>query len=150
MQQLKKKKYFALFGILVLVMMIAGIFVLSKYDRFKGLISLKDANTKLLGDVSETIHGTEEVTYEVKYTLDTIENVPKRDVVIKGTLNSNYARFKGINNKHITSEVTNDGKEILLTVKDVPLGEEQSLKLKINELNDTNNEEIRPVIEIKE
>ena len=43
MQQLKRKKYFALFGILVLVMMIAGIFVLSKYDRFKGLISLKDA-----------------------------------------------------------------------------------------------------------
>ena len=150
MLKLKRRKYFALLGIIILVFMIAGIFAVSKYDKYKGLITIKNANTKLLGDVTIPTKGTDKVTYQVKYTLDTITGLTKRDVIIRGTLKSDYARFKPITDTNIISNVSNDGKTIEVTVRDVPLGEEQALNLNINVVNAPNNEEIKPVIEVKE
>ena len=150
MLKLKRKKYFALLGIIILVFMIAGIFAVSKYDKYKGLVTIKNANTKLLGDVTIPTKGTDKVTYQVKYTLDTITGLTKRDVIIRGTIDSDYARFKPITDTNITSNLSNDGKSIEVTVRDVPLGEEQALNLNINVVNAPNNEEIKPVIEVKE
>ena len=152
MKNFSKKRIFALFGFMMLVIIATGVFIVFKYDKYKGLINIKSSELKLLSDVSlaTNIHGTDEVNYEVKYTLDKIDGVKKRDVVLKGELKSEYARFKGTNNSKITSEVTNDGKNIVMTIKDVPLGKEQTVKFKINVLNAPNKEEIKPIIDIKE
>ena len=152
MAKLKRKKKFAILGILLLFFVISGIFVISKYDKYSGLINIKSSEIKLLSDVSlsSNIKGTDELTYQVRYTLDEITGVDKRDVVIKGTLNSNYARFKPIADTNTTSVVSNDGKSITINISNVPLGEEQIINFKINVVNAPNGEEIKPIIEIKE
>ena len=152
MAKLKRKKNLAILGILFLFFMISGIFIISKYDKYSGLINIKSSEIKLLSDVSlsSNIKGTDELTYQVRYTLDEITGVDKRDVVIKGTLNSNYARFKPIVDTNTTSVVSNDGKSITINISNVPLGEEQIINFKINVVNAPNGEEIKPIIEIKE
>lgn len=153
MSKLRKKKCLALLGILLLVFTISGIFLLSRYDKFRGLITVKTADIKLLSDVSlasTNIKGTDELVYEVKYTLDEIDGVSNRDVVIKAELSSKYARFKAITNPNTTYEISNDGRSITINISNVPLGEEQTVNFKINVLNAPNGEEIKPIVDIKE
>ena len=94
--------------------------------------------------------GTEEVEYEMEYTLDEIEGVEKRDVIIEGKINNEYATFKEIEGRNITSTLKENGKEIEIKIKDVRLGEAQRITIKVQVTNAPNKEEIIPEIKIKE
>ena len=154
MSKLKKRKY--ILGILIIVLLIGiiGLFSFGKVDKYKGLVKVKNVESKLLSSVGNTVlttsKGTELVDYNLKYTLDEVEGLEKRDVIIKGTLNSEYAIFKEINKTNVTSTLSQDGKEIEIEVRDVTLGEEQSLDIKVQITNAPNNENIKPEISIKE
>ena len=137
--------------IVFLLITIVGLFSYGKVDKYKGLVKVK--NAKLLGSVlntnAMTSKGTEEVKYNLKYTLDPVSGLTSRNVIIRGTLNSNYASFKEINKTGITSVLKNSGKEIEINVSDVPLGIEQNLDILIQVTNAPNNESIIPEIFIK-
>ena len=152
MSELKKKRYIVGILIIVLLVGVVGLFSNGKIDKYKGLVKVNEI--KLLSSVGNagalTSKGTEEVKYTLTYTLDPVEGLTKRDVIIKGKLNSGYATFKSINKTNITSTLKENGKEIEIEVKDVTLGEEQRLEIPIQITNAPNNETITPEIKIKE
>ena len=162
MSKLKNKKYLSLLGIVVLVIGLIGLFVYGKVDKYKGLIKVKNVvsdTTVLSASISNTVDqpnvskGSDEIKYEISYTLDQVEGVETRDVIIKGKLTeeeSKYARFKKIKGTNITSTLSNEGKEIEVEVKDVPLGIENKITLKLVITNAPNEYKVKPEIKIKE
>ena len=159
MSKLKGKKYKIILLILLLILGIVGLVSLGQVDKYKGQIAVTDIKVgkKVLSSVGNTSFSTskgyDEVEYEVKYTLDEIEGITKRDVVIKGTIDeidSKYAYFNEINKSNITSTLRNSGREIEVLIRNVPLGEEQVIKLKIVVEGAPNGKIITPEIEIKE
>ena len=154
MSDLKKKKYITGILIVVLLVGIIGLFLNGRVDKYKGLVKVNNASSKLLSSVGNTnfttSNGTEEIEYKLTYTLDEVEGLTKRNVIIKGRLNSEYAVFKEINRSNVTSTLTNDGKEIEIEVRDVTLGEEQNIVIPVQITNAPNNENIVPEITIKE
>ena len=162
MSKLKNKKYFALLGIVLLVVGIIGLFVYGKIDKYKGLIKVNNvvSNTTVLSasisntvDQPNTSKGSDEIKYELTYSLDLVPGVDKRDVIITGKLSdeeSKYARFKKIKGTNITSTLKNDGKEIEVELKDVPLGINNKITLKVIITNAPNEFRLNPSIKIKE
>ena len=157
--KLKRKKYYALLGIVLLIVGLIGLFTFGRVDKYKGQINVLKvkSSSKVLSSVGNTIapnsHGTDEVDYTLNYTLDTITGVDKRDVEIKATLPSSinrYAKFKEIHSDKITSTLSENADEIVISVNNVPLGVEQSLVLKIMVTNAPNGTRIKPTIDIKE
>ena len=156
MGELKRRKYLGILGILLLVVGIIFLFSYGKIDKYRGLIKVKnvEVNKKILSSVANTeamtSNGTDEIDYEIKYTLDRIDGIETRNAVIEASLNSEYAEFKDINGNNIESTVSNEGKKIEVRINNVRLGDEQRLNLVIIVRNAPNNEEISPVIRIKE
>lgn len=162
MSNLKKKKYIALLSIVVIVIGIIGLFVFGRIDKYKGLIRVKNVvsdTTVLSASISNAVEqpntskGSDEIKYEISYTLDRVDGVETRDVIIKGKLTepeSKYARFKKITGNNITSTLSNEGKEIEVEVKDVPLGIENKTTLKLVITNAPNEYKVKPEIKIKE
>ena len=162
MSKLKNKKYLSLLGIVVLVIGLIGLFVYGKVDKYKGLIKVKNVvsdTTVLSASISNAVDqpnvskGSDEIKYEISYTLDQVEGVEARDVIIKGKLTeeeSKYARFKKIKGTNITSTLSNEGKEIEVEVKNVPLGIENKITLKLVITNAPNEYKVKPEIKIKE
>ena len=157
MDRLRNKKYIILTGLILVTMLLVLVMKYGTTDKYKGLVKVRNVtvNEKILSSVGtieseNTSKGIDEVEYKVKYTLDEIDGVTKRDVIIKGRTNSNYARFKGINKNNITSTLKENGKEIEVRIEDVPLGIEQELKLTLIIENAPNETRIKPSIEIRE
>ena len=156
MGELKRRKYLGILGILLLVVGIIFLFSYGKIDKYRGLVKVKnvEVNKKILSSVANTeamtSNGTDEIDYEVKYTLDRIDGIETRNAVIEASINSEYAEFKEINGNNIESTVSNEGKKRDGRINNVRLGEEQTLNLIIIVRNAPNNEEISPVIRIKE
>ena len=71
-----------------------------------------------------TSNGTDEIDYEIKYTLDRIDGIETRNAVIEASLNSEYAEFKEINGNNIESTVSNEGKKI-----EVRINNEEAINL---------------------
>ena len=140
MSNLKKKKYIAGLLIVVLLIGIVGLFSYGKIDKYKGLVKVSHAKLEasVLNTNAMTSKGTEELEYVVNYTLDPVSGLTNRNVIIKGTLNSNYASFKEINKTGVTSTLSDSGKEIEINIENVRLGEPQELKLKIQVTNTPN------------
>ena len=107
MSNLKKKKYITGIFIVVLMLCLVGLFTYGKVDKYSGLVKVKDVSSKVLSSVGNTVlttaKGTEEVDYRLTYTLDEVEGITKRTVIIKGSLTSEYAVFKEINKTGISS-----------------------------------------------
>ena len=162
MSKLKNKKYYALLGIVLLIVGIIGLFVFGRVDKYKGLIKVKNvvSNTTVLSasisntvDQPNTSRGSDEIRYEIKYTIDPVTGVEKRDVILRASITDQegkYARFKNIRGKNITSEITNDGKEIEVEIKDAPLRVENQITLKLVITNAPNGYKVNPTIKIKE
>ncbi|MBR2712435.1 MAG: InlB B-repeat-containing protein, partial [Bacilli bacterium] len=157
MSKLKNKKYIILTGLILVTMLLVLVMKYGTTDKYKGLVKVRNikVSEKILSssgtiESENTSRGIDEVEYKVKYTLDELDGVTKRDVIIKGRTNSNYARFKGINKNNITSTLKENGKEIEVRVEDVPLGIEQELKLTLIIENAPNSTRIKPSIEISE
>ena len=148
MSKLKNRKYIAGIMIVVLLVGIIGLVSYGKVDKYKGIIKKKNTSSKLLSSVGNTSFttskGTEEVEYELRYTLDRVEGLETRDVVIEGKLNSEYAVFKEINRSNVTSTLKENGKEIEIRIEEVQLGEEQNIVIPVQITNAPNNENIKP------
>ena len=154
MKNFKEKNYKILIGIMVLIIGIIGINKLGSYDLNKGKVHLSKAviENKLNASVIEA-KGYEEITYPIFYTLEKVEGIEKRNVVIKASLTKDenkYAKFKEINSENITSTLTENGSKIEIRIENVELGKEEKLELKLQLTGAPNGYKINPKVEIKE
>lgn len=159
MSKLKNKKYIALLGIIVLVIGIISLLTYGKVDKYRGLVKVKSlkTSTRVLSSIGNAAglesKGYDIIKYTLTYSLDEIDGVQSRDVVIKGRLTDGdfkYAKFKEITGDNYSSTLSEDGREIEITVNDVPLGQTQTLDVKIVVEGAPNGTKIKPIIEIKE
>ena len=154
MKNFKEKNYKILIGIMVLIIGIIGINKLESYDLNKGKVHLSKAviENKLNASVIEA-KGYEEITYPIFYTLEKVEGIEKRNVVIKASLTKDenkYAKFKEIKSENITSTLTENGSKIEIRLENVELGKEEKLELKLQLTGAPNGYKINPKVEIKE
>ena len=154
MKNYKEKNYKILIGIMVLIIGIIGINKLGSYDLNKGKVHLSKAviENKLNASVIEA-KGYEEITYPIFYTLEKVEGIEKRNVVIKACLTKDenkYAKFKEIKSENITSTLTENGSKIEIRIENVELGKEEKLELKLQLTGAPNGYKINPKVEIKE
>ena len=154
MRNFKEKNYKILIGIMVLIIGIIGISKLGSYDLNKGKVHLSKAviENKLNASVIEA-KGYEEITYPIFYTLEKVEGIEKRNVVIKASLTKDenkYAKFKEIKSENITSTLTENGSKIEIRIENVELGKEEKLELKLQLTGAPNGYKINPKVEIKE
>lgn len=154
MKNYKEKNYKILIGIMVLIIGIIGINKLGSYDLNKGKVHLGKAviENKLNASVIEA-KGYEEITYPISYTLEKVEGIEKRNVVIKASLTKDenkYAKFKEIKSENITSTLTENGSKIEIRIENVELGKEEKLELKLQLTGAPNGYKINPKVEIKE
>ena len=154
MKNFKEKNYKILIGIMVLIIGIIGINKLGSYDLNKGKVHLSKAviENKLNASVIEA-KGYEEITYPIFYTLEKVEGIKKRNVVIKASLTKDenkYAKFKEIKSENITSTLTENGSKIEIRIENVELGKEEKLELKLQLTGAPNGYKINPKVEIKE
>ncbi|MBQ3475884.1 MAG: hypothetical protein IJH20_06925, partial [Bacilli bacterium] len=161
MNELKKKKYFTLLLVVLLVISIIALVSQTKIDKYKGLVKVSNTGvkSKLAGSIGgatleeNTAKGNSTIEYIVSFTLDEIEGVEKRDALIKASLTEEefkYARFKPINGSNIESTLKENGKEIEVLVKNVRLGQEKTIKLKLIIENAPNTVEIHPNLKVSE
>ena len=110
---------------ITLVIGIIGLINIKDYDRYSGEIEIKNAYvSRVSGSIndanvtsSSTIKSTDEVMYEINYTITGDET---RSVNIKASLSeeeAKYASFEKIDTDNITSVLSEDRKEITITVK---------------------------------
>ena len=159
MLDLKNRKYKILLHIVIIISFMILLLSIAKTDNYKGKFTFNNISSekKVLSSVGDTLFasskGYDEVEYKVNYTLDQIEGVTKRDVIIRGKiddLDSKYAYFKEIHKNNVTSTLSNNGREIEVRIKNVTLGEEHSINLKIVIEGAPNGKRITPEIYIKE
>ncbi|MBQ1495864.1 MAG: InlB B-repeat-containing protein, partial [Bacilli bacterium] len=159
MLDLKNRKYKILLHIVIIISLMILMISFARLDKYKGKITFNNISSekKVLSSVGDTLfassRGYDEVEYKVNYTLDEIEGITKRDVIIRGKideLDSKYAYFKEIHKNNITSTLNNNGREIEVRIKNVTLGEEHSINLKIVIEGAPNGKRITPEIYIKE
>ena len=159
MLDLKNRKYKILLHIVIIISFMILLLSIVKIDKYKGKFTFNNIKSekKVLSSVGDTLFasskGYDEVEYKVNYTLDQIEGVTKRDVIIRGKideLDSKYAYFKEIHKNNISSTLSNNGREIEVRIKNVTLGEEHSINLKIVIEGAPNGKRITPEIYIKE
>lgn len=162
MSNLKKKKYIALLAIVVIVIGIIGLFTFGRIDKYKGKIKIKNvvskttslsASISAVADNETQSKGTDIIKYEIGYTMDAVDGVDTRDVVINARINDEqgrYARFKEVTGSNITSTLSNDGKEIEVNIEDAPLGVENNITLRLNINNAPNGFKVRPQITVRE
>ena len=161
MNGLKRKKIISLLSIVVLILTIVSITLIGTNDKYKGLVKVSNTGvkSKLAGSIGgatleeNTAKGNSTIEYIVSFTLDEIEGVEKRDALIKASLTEEefkYARFKPINGSNIESTLKENGKEIEVLVKNVRLGQEKTIKLKLIIENAPNTVEIHPNLKVSE
>ena len=158
---LKKKRYIAILSIIALFLMIISISLVDKTDKYKGLVKVEKTSieSKLLGSVGDAVlednrvQGNSTIEYIVSFTLDEVSGITERDAIIKGTLTpgeNKYARFKPVSGTNIESTLEENGKGIEVRVRNVRLGEEKTIRLKLVIENAPSTVEIHPSIKVSE
>ena len=159
MKDLKRKKYLLLTGIVLLVTFLIGIIFATQYDKYKGLVSVKNVNvnTRVLSSVSyaesNTARGYDEIKYDINFTLNEVDGVLYRNAIVKATLSDEefrYAKFKLVNGENTSSKLIDEGKSIEVKITNVPLGIEQELTLSISIENAPDGFVVKPTIDVKE
>ena len=159
MKDLKRKKYLLLTGIVLLVTFLIGIIFATQFDKYKGLVSVKNVNvnTRVLSSVSyaesNTARGYDEIKYDINFTLNEVDGVLYRNAIVKATLSDEefrYAKFKLVNGENTSSKLIDEGKSIEVKITNVPLGIEQELTLSISIENAPDGFVVKPTIDVKE
>ena len=164
LKELKSKKYIALIMMIVIIGAIVGILKIGNMDFDKGKVKVSKAvinnvTSSLSANVNEAIvdnlitsKGYDEIDYVIKYSLSTDENIKERDVIIEASLDDNekYASFKDITNGDVTSTVSENRKNIKVTVKNAKVNKENELKLVMKLEGAPNGYKVTPKIKIKE
>ena len=164
LKELRTRKYVALMMMIVVVGAIVGILKIGNMDFDKGKVKVSKAvinnvTSSLSANINEaavdnliTSKGYDEIDYVIKYSLSTDENIKERDVIIEASLDDNekYASFKDITNGDVTSTVSENRKNIKITVKNAKVNKENELKLVMKLEGAPNGYKATPKIKIKE
>ena len=164
LKELRLKKYIALIMMIVIIGAIVGILKIGNMDFDKGKVKVSKAvinnvTSSLSANINEaavdnliTSKGYDEIDYVIKYSLSTDENIKERDVIIEASLDDNekYASFKDITNGDVTSTVSENRKNIKITVKNAKVNKENELKLVMKLEGAPNGYKVTPKIKIKE
>ena len=164
LKELKTRKYVALMMMIVVVGAIVGILKIGNMDFDKGKVKVSKAvinnvTSSLSANINEaavdnliTSKGYDEIDYVIKYSLSTDENIKERDVIIEASLDDNekYASFKDITNGDVTSTISENRKNIKITVKNAKVNKENELKLVMKLEGAPNGYKLTPKIKIKE
>ena len=164
LKELRSKKYVALIMMIVIIGAIVGILKIGNMDFDKGKVKVSKAvinnvTSSLSANINEaavdnliTSKGYDEIDYVIKYSLSTDENIKERDVIIEASLDDNekYASFKDITNGDVTSTVSENRKNIKITVKNAKVNKENELKLVMKLEGAPNGYKVTPKIKIKE
>ncbi len=162
MKKLKKGKVIATSLLILLVGFIVGIICLKNYDKYAGLvkvnnIQLSSISTKLSANISDLSEeneiytkGYDEVVYKIKYRLSEVPG--DRDVIINAKVDENdpYVSFKNVTGNNITSVLSSNGKEITITISNLPSNEEIESKLTMIIENAPKGYTVSPIVRIKE
>ena len=164
LKELRSKKYVALIMMIVIIGAIVGILKIGNMDFDKGKVRVSKAvinnvTSSLSANINEAVvdnliasKGYDEIDYIIKYSLSTDENIKERDVIIEASLDDNekYASFKDITNGDVTSTVSENRKNIKITVKNAKVNKENELKLVMKLEGAPNGYKVTPKIKIKE
>ena len=164
LKELRSKKYVALIMMIVIIGAIVGILKIGNMDFDKGKVKVSKAvinnvTSSLSANINEaavdnliTSKGYDEIDYVIKYSLSTDENIKERNVIIEASLDDNekYASFKDITNGDVTSTVSENRKNIKITVKNAKVNKENELKLIMKLEGAPNGYKVTPKIKIKE
>lgn len=164
LKELRTRKYVALMMMIVVVGAIVGILKIGNMDFDKGKVKVSKAvinnvTSSLSANINEatvdnliTSKGYDEIDYVIKYSLSTDENIKERNVIIEASLDDNekYASFKDITNGDVTSTVSENRKNIKITVKNAKVNKENELKLVMKLEGAPNGYKVTPKIKIKE
>ena len=164
LKELRSKKYVALIMMIVIIGAIVGILKIGNMDFDKGKVKVSKAvinnvTSSLSANINEaavdnliTSKGYDEIDYVIKYSLSTDENIKERDVIIEASLDDNekYASFKDITNGDVTSTISENRKNIKITVKNAKVNKENELKLVMKLEGAPNGYKVTPKIKIKE
>lgn len=164
LKELRTRKYVALMMMIVVVGAIVGILKIGNMDFDKGKVKVSKAvinnvTSSLSANINEatvdnliTSKGYDEIDYVIKYSLSTDENIKERNVIIEASLDDNekYASFKDITNGDVTSTVSENRKNIKITVKNAKVNKENELKLVMKLEGAPNGYKATPKIKIKE
>ena len=164
LKELRTKKYVALIMMIVIIGAIVGILKIGNMDFDKGKVKVSKAvinnvTSSLSANINEaavdnliTSKGYDEIDYVIKYSLSTDENIKERNVIIEASLDDNekYASFKDITNGDVTSTVSENRKNIKITVKNAKVNKENELKLVMKLEGAPNGYKVTPKIKIKE
>ena len=164
LKELRTRKYVALIMMIVIIGTIVGILKIGNMDFDKGKVKVSKAvinnvTSSLSANINEaavdnliTSKGYDEIDYVIKYSLSTDENIKERNVIIEASLDDNekYASFKDITNGDVTSTVSENRKNIKITVKNAKVNKENELKLVMKLEGAPNEYKVTPKIKIKE
>ena len=164
LKELRTRKYVALIMMIVIIGAIVGILKIGNMDFDKGKVKVSKAvinnvTSSLSANINEaavdnliTSKGYDEIDYVIKYSLSTDENIKERNVIIEASLDDNekYASFKDITNGDVISTVSENRKNIKITVKNSKVNKENELKLVIKLEGAPNGYKVTPKIKIKE
>ena len=164
LKELRTRKYVALIMMIVIIGAIVGILKIGNMDFDKGKVKVSKAvinnvTSSLSANVNEaavdnliTSKGYDEIDYVIKYSLSTDENIKERNAIIEASLDDNekYASFKDITNGDVISTVSENRKNIKITVKNAKVNKENELKLVIKLEGAPNGYKVTPKIKIKE
>ena len=164
LKELRTRKYVALMIMILIVGAIVGILKIGNMDFDKGKVKVSKAvinnvTSSLSANINEatvdnliTSKGYDEIDYVIKYSLSTDENIKERNVIIEASLDDNekYASFKDITNGDVTSTVSENRKNIKITVKNAKVNKENELKLVMKLEGAPNGYKVTPKIKIKE
>ena len=164
LKELRTRKYVALIMMIVIIGTIVGILKIGNMDFDKGKVKVSKAvinnvTSSLSANINEATvdnliisKGYDEIDYVIKYSLSTDENIKERNVIIEASLDDNekYASFKDITNGDVTSVVSENRKNIKITVKNAKVNKENELKLVIKLEGAPNGYKVTPKIKIKE
>ena len=164
LKELRTRKYVALMIMILIVGAIVGILKIGNMDFDKGKVKVSKAvinnvTSSLSANVNEaavdnliTSKGYDEIDYVIKYSLSTDENIKERNVIIEASLDDNekYASFKDITNGDVISTVSENRKNIKITVKNAKVNKENELKLVMKLEGAPNGYKVTPKIKIKE
>ena len=162
LKELRTRKYVALIMMIVIIGAIVGILKIGNMDFDKGKVKVSKAvinnvTSSLSANINEaavdnliTSKGYDEIDYVIKYSLSTDENIKERNVIIEASLDDNekYASFKDITNGDVISTVSENRKNIKITVKNAKVNKENELIMKLE--GAPNGYKVTPKIKIKE
>ncbi|MBP3635347.1 MAG: InlB B-repeat-containing protein [Bacilli bacterium] len=157
MGKLKERKYkilLALIAVLISAIIInrIGFLDMHKNEASIGKVLVNRINSLSANINDNIVNAYDEINYKIKFNLDSKEDL-ERTVKINVTLSdeeSKYIKFKEINGNNISSKISENQKNLEITMMKVRTNEETKVNITLLVSGAPNNLKINPIVSIKE